>query len=260
MRPSHAFPLLAAAWLAACQTVPYTGRSHMMLVSQGEESQLGEQSYKETLTKATLSTDSAKIQLIRKVGMRIAKAADRPDFRWEFNLIQDDKTINAWCLPGGKVAFYTGILPITRDEDGIAVVMGHEIAHALARHGAERMSQGMVAGVGEKALNVLLATQTSVPPGVYQQAYGLGMNLGVLLPFSRKHESEADEIGLILMAKAGYDPVHALAFWKRMAAATGGAGENSPLAQFIRTHPTDGKRQEQIAAWLPDIKAKYYKP
>jgi predicted Zn-dependent protease len=243
---------------AACQTVPYTGRSHLILVSSSEEIQMGEQAYRDTLKKSKLSLDQEAIETIRRVGLRIAKAADRPDFRWEFNLIEDDKTINAWCLPGGKVAFYTGILPITQGEDGIAVVMGHEVAHALARHGSERMSQGMIANAGERVAGILLAGSSFLTQEVFGQAYGLGMGLGVMLPFSRKQESEADHIGLILMAKAGYDPSEAVQFWKRMQKAMGGSG--SPVAEFLRTHPNDEKRQRQIQAWLADIKEKYYKP
>jgi len=251
-------PVLLLA--AACQSVPYTGRSHMILVSSSEETQMGEQAYRETLKKARLSTDEKDIETIRRVGLRIAKAADRPDFRWEFNLIQDDKTVNAWCLPGGKVAFYTGILPITKDETGIAVVMGHEVAHALARHGSERMSQGMIVNAGEKVASVLLAGSSFLTQEVFGQAYGLGAELGVMLPFSRKQESEADHIGLILMAKAGYDPAEAAEFWKRMAKAMGGEGKGSSLAAFLRTHPPDEKREHQIEEWLPDVKEKYYKP
>src|SRR5262245_19532777 len=140
-RPAFAIPLTAAI-LCACQTVPYTGRHHLMLISQGEEKQLGAQAYQETLKKSKLSTDQDKIAILRRVGHRLARAADKPDYQWEFSLIQEDKTINAWCLPGGKVAVYTGLWPIAKDEDGLAVVLGHEIAHALARHGAERMSEG----------------------------------------------------------------------------------------------------------------------
>ena len=263
MNPSRAPGLLLlplALVLTACQSVPYTGRSHLLMVSASEEHRMGEEAYRDLLKKARVSTDTEKLSLLRGVGKRIAAAADKPDFQWEFTLIEDDKQVNAFCLPGGKVAFYTGILPVTAGEDGIAVVMGHEVAHALARHGAERMSQGMLADFGGKALSVLLADQPAGTRDLYAQAYGLGVGLGVLLPYSRAHESEADRIGLILMAKAGYDPAHALSFWKRMAAAAGGAGASSPLAGFMRTHPTDEKRQTQISAWLPEVKEKYYRP
>ncbi|HVE12286.1 MAG TPA: M48 family metallopeptidase [Elusimicrobiota bacterium] len=244
--------------LAACQTVPYTGRHHLLLVSQGEEKSLGLQAYQDTLKKAKLSTDHENVELIRRIGRRLAAVADRPDFQWEFNLIDDPKTVNAFCLPGGKVAVYSGILPVAKGEDGLAVVMGHEIAHALARHGSERMSQGMIAQFGGQALSVLLSGQSAAAQSIYGQAYGLGVNVGVLLPFSRGQESEADHIGLILMAKAGYDPEHALEFWKRMETASGSSGPS--VVNFLRTHPSDVKRQEQIRDWLPEIREKYYHP
>jgi len=245
--------------LLACQTVPITGRHQVLLMSTGEECKLGTDSYQDTMKKSKLSTDQAKIDLIRKVGQRIAKAADKPDFQWEFNLVEDDKQINAWCLPGGKVAFYTGILPVTRDEGGIAVVMSHEVAHALARHGAERMSQGMIVNLGGQALSVALKNKPAQTQEIFGQAYGLGVNMGVMLPYSRSHESEADHIGLVLMAKAGYDPAQAVDFWKRMEAATGGGGA-SGLAAYMSTHPANVKRVQQIQEWLPEVKAQYYRP
>lgn len=251
-------PLALAA--AGCQSVPYTGRSHMLLVSQAEEMRMGEEAYADTMGKSKLSKDREQVELLRRVGARIAKAADQPDFQWEFNLIDDAGTLNAWCLPGGKVAFYTGILTVAGGEDGIAVVMGHEIAHAIARHGAERMSQGMLVEFGGQALSALTANQPEATRALYGQAYGLGANLGVMLPYSRAHESEADHIGLILMTKAGYDPGHALAFWKRMEAASGGAGTGSGMEAFLRTHPTDVDRQRQIEEWLPEVRAKYGRP
>ncbi|MBI4386309.1 MAG: M48 family metallopeptidase [Elusimicrobia bacterium] len=237
-----------------CQTVPYTGRSHLLLISASEENALGTQAYQETLRKAKLSGDSEKINLLRRVGHRLAKAADKPNFQWEFNLIEDEKMINAFCLPGGKVAVYTGIWPVMQDEDGLAVVLGHEIAHALARHGAERMSQGMLANFGGQALSVLLANQPARARELYGQAYGLGVGVGILLPYSRAQESEADHIGLILMVKAGYDPHHALKFWERMAKATGEKGENNPLTKYLRTHPVGEERQKNIERWIPEAR------
>ncbi|MFA5138588.1 MAG: M48 family metallopeptidase [Elusimicrobiota bacterium] len=251
---------LAALLLSACASVPYTGRRQMNLMSSGEENQLGEDAYKELLQKAKISTDREKLDLIRRVGRRVASAADRPDFRWEFTLIEDDKQINAFCLPGGKVAFYTGILPVTQDEDGVAVVMSHEVAHALARHGAERMSQGKLAEFGGQALSVLLAGKSIPAKEVIGEAYGLGVGVGVMLPFSRSHESEADKIGLILMAKAGYDPEQSIAFWRRMEEAAEGKGADNPLARFLSTHPSGTRRIDQIREWLPEIKSQYYKP
>ncbi len=242
------FLLIGLAAAAACQTVPYTGRSHLVLVSAGEETELGESSYRDALSKAKISTDAEAAALVRRVGGRIAVAADMPDFKWEFNLIDDPKTVNAWCLPGGKVAVYSGILPVTKDENGLAVVMGHEIAHALARHGSERMSQGLLAQLGGVALGAALSSRPEAAQRVAAQAYGAGATVGVLLPFSRAQESEADHIGLILMAKAGYDPTGAVAFWRRMAASAGGGGP----PEFLRTHPADDKRIAKIEEELPE--------
>lgn len=251
------FALGAAILLSGCQSVPYTGRSHLVLVSQSHEKKLGEEAYKEALTKGKVSNDQEKVSMIRRVGHRISKAANRPDFQWEFNVIEDEKQINAWCLPGGKVAFYTGILPVTQSELGAAVVMGHEIAHALARHGAERMSQGMVAQFGAQAASIFLTGKSAATRDVFDKAYGLGANLG-LLAYSRHQESEADRIGLILMAQAGYDPKEAVEFWGRMEKATGGKGGNNALAKYLGTHPPSKERQQQIRDWLPEA-MKHYK-
>jgi predicted Zn-dependent protease len=252
--------LLSAVLLTACATVPYTGRRQMNLMSASEENQLGEDAYKDLLQKAKISTGREKLDLVRRVGRRIAAAADRPDFRWEFTLIEDDTQVNAFCLPGGKVAFYTGILPVTQNEDGAAVVMSHEIAHALARHGAERMSQGKLAQFGGQALSLVLAGKSIPAKELIGEAYGLGVGVGVMLPFSRAHESEADKIGLILMAKAGYNLEEAVAFWQRMEEAAAGKGADNPLARFLSTHPSGGQRIGQIKGWLPEIKAQYYRP
>jgi len=241
-------PFLAA--LAACQTVPYTKRSHLVLVSEGEETALGESAYGDALAKATLSNDAEATALVRRVGQRIAAVADKPGFKWEFNLIDDPKTVNAWCLPGGKVAVYSGILPITQDENGLAVVMGHEIAHALARHGSERMSQGLLAQLGGAALGAAMASKPEATQQLAQQAYGAGATVGVLLPFSRAQESEADRIGLILIAKAGYEPGAAVDFWGRMSKAAGGGGG----PEFLRTHPADDKRIADIQSRLPEAR------
>ncbi|MBI5202475.1 MAG: M48 family metallopeptidase [Elusimicrobia bacterium] len=249
----------ATVLLAACQSVPYTGRSHLVLVSQAQERKLGEEAYKEALTKGKVSTDPEKTGMIRRIGHRISKAANRPDFQWEFNVIEDEKQINAWCLPGGKVAFYTAIFPVTATEPGAAVVMGHEVAHALARHGAERMSQGMVAQAGAQAASIFLGGSSAATKQVFDQAFGLGANHG-LLAYSRHQESEADHIGLILMAQAGYDPHEAVEFWGRMEKATGGGkGGNNPLAKYLGTHPPSKERQEQIRQWLPEA-MQHYKP
>jgi len=240
----------------ACQTVPYTGRSHVILVSQAEEKQLGLQAYQETLKKSKLSSDHEKVEMLRRVGHRLARAANKPDFQWEFNLIVEDKTINAWCLPGGKVAVYTGLLPVSQDEDGLAVVLGHEIAHALARHGAERMSQGLIAqGLGQVG-SLLLTGNSAATQQIFANAYGIGAQLG-MLHYGRKEESEADHIGLILMAQAGYDPRRAVDFWGRMMKAMGGAKGDSALAKYLSDHPPDKERQQAIEGWMPEA-LKYY--
>ncbi|MBI3549772.1 MAG: M48 family metallopeptidase [Elusimicrobia bacterium] len=257
MRNASAGIILASALaLLGCQTVPYSHRSHLVLVPAGEEAALGESEYRKALGEAKLSTDQDAVALVRRVGERLARAAEKPDFKWEFNLIDDPKTVNAWCLPGGKVAVYSGILPIAKDEAGLAVVMGHEIAHALARHGSERMSQGLVAQLGGVALAAAMASKPEATQQLAQQAYGFGATVGVLLPYSRTQESEADHIGLILMAKAGYDPTAAVGFWERMASSSG--GKEDPLQRYLGTHPTHSDRIAKIREELPEALG-YYK-
>lgn len=256
------YPLLSLLFvlpvLTGCQTVQYTGRSQMLLISQSEEKKMGDQAYKDILQKAKKSTNQKDVDLIRRVGRKLSKVADRPDFQWEFNLIDDDKQINAFCLPGGKVAFYSGILPVAEGEKGVAVVMSHEIAHALARHGAERMSQGQILSAGGQALGAILGGKSPATQRLSSEAYAAAATLGVLLPYSRNQESEADHIGLILMAKAGYDPTEAVLFWKRMEKATEGkGGPSGPLGKFMRTHPSSKQRQQRIQDALPEINQKY---
>lgn len=245
---------LTALLLAACQTVPVTGRKGLMLVSVEQERRLGVEAYAQALQEGRPSKDAKAVARVREIGRRLAEAANRPDFDWEFNLLESDQ-INAWCLPGGKVAVYTGLLPVAKDDAGLAVVMGHEIAHALARHGAERMSQGMIAQMGGNLLAVAMSQQPEATRALYSRAYGAGVSVGALLPFSRAHESEADRIGLTLMAEAGYDPEAAVSFWERMAAATGGAGGKG-LEKFLATHPSNAERIAQIRAWLPEARAR----
>lgn len=238
---------------AACQTVPQTGRHQLLLVSPQEEKSLGEEAYKKTLKESKLSQDQAATDMVRRVGARIAKAAERPDFEWEFSLVED-KTPNAFCLPGGKVVFYTGILPFTKDETGLAVVMGHEVAHALARHGAERMSTGLLTDLAGKTAGAIFGGGSPETARQVEQAFGMGAGVGVLLPFGRHQESEADQIGLTLMAKAGYDPRQATEFWKRMS-----QGQSGAPPEFLSTHPSDETRIKQIEGWLPEA-MKVYRP
>lgn len=243
---------LAMLTLGACATVQYTGRKQFNLVSPQEEAQLGTQAYEEVLQKTPVTKNADYQRRIKEIGARIKTAADQPDFQWEFNVLQG-KDVNAFCLPGGKVAFWEGIMPICATDDGVAVVMGHEVAHALAHHGAERMSQGMGTEIIGQLLSIGLNKADPAVRSGALQAFGLGAQVGVILPFSRNHESEADKIGLILMAKAGYDPRAAVDFWKRMAAQ---GGQKPP--EFLSTHPSDETRIRQIEAWLPEALS-YYK-
>jgi predicted Zn-dependent protease len=235
--------------LYACQTAPITGRQQLILVSSAEENQMGVTAYQQVLREETVSTDRRVNALVTGVGQRIAAVADQPDFAWEFRVI-DKNVANAFALPGGKVAVYTGILPYTQTAEGLAVVMGHEVAHALARHGAERMSQTLLAQVGLTAVQVGLGnSDPAIMKGV-----GLAYGVGVELPFNRKQESEADHIGLILMAKAGYDPRTAIPFWQRMAA---GQGQGSP--EFLSTHPSGETRLKQLQEWMPEALRHYHR-
>lgn len=256
--PRRAWILAALVVVAACATVPYTNRSQLMLVSEDEEAGLGLRVYREELKKAKVIASGPAVDVVRRVGERIARVANRPDFRWEFNLIDDDRQANAFCLPGGKVAVYTGIFPIARDEDGLAAVVGHEVAHALARHGAERMSQGMAAQVGAAGVAVALGQggADATTSELVLQAYGIGAQVGVLLPYSRSHESEADRIGLTLMAKAGFPPAAALQLWQRMEAAGRREGGVSPPV-FLSTHPGHDRRQSDIRQWLAEAEAQF---
>jgi len=255
-----------AVLLAACDSAPVTGRSQLMLVGDREEQQMGLQAYREVLAKEPLSNDAQTNALVEKVGRRIAAAAERPPgdlwkaprFRWEFKTV-DKNELNAFCLPGGKVVVYTGILPITRTEAGLAVVIGHEVAHALAHHGAERMSSQKAAQVGTAVASAALST--TVPGGnraylpAMMAAVGAGATYGYVLPMSRAQESEADRIGLILMALAGYDPREAVTVWERMRAANTGPRK----AEWLSTHPADTTRIADIRHWLPEA-MKYYRP
>ncbi len=240
--------VLCAVGLWACQSAPITGRKQLILLSQAQETQMGLQAYDEILKEETLSQDPQINAMVRRVGERIAKVADRPDFQWEFRVVEKD-VANAFALPGGKVAVYTGILKYTQTEDGLAVVMGHEVAHALARHGGERVSQSMIAQFGLTAVQVGLGTSNPMIVQGIATAYGVG----VQLPFGRKQESEADHIGLILMAKAGYDPRESVPFWERMAG--GKKGQGPP--EFLSTHPSGTTRIKQLRGWMPEALKHY---
>ena len=247
--------VLAAGILAACETVPYTGRSQLQLISPEQETQMGAQAFQDIVGKAKLSNDVAASEMVTRVGKRIAVASGHPEYQWEYRLIQDDKQVNAFALPGGKVAVYTGILPVTKDENGLAAVLGHEIGHVVARHGGERISQQM----GVNVVVETLAGLSSGNPAVVQSVsalLGAGASVGVLLPWGRAQESEADHLGLILMAKAGYDPHAARDLWVRMAELSKGSGKPP---EFLSTHPSEATRITQIEAWMPEA-MQYYKP
>ncbi|SRR5713226_7410195 len=238
--------ILALLFIAGCASAPYTGRRQLMLVSESDEVVSGQQAYRQILRDSVSSVDPEALRIVRTVGERIAAAANKPDYRWEFRVINDPEMINAFCVPGGKVAVYTGIFPIARDEAGLAVVLGHEVAHALLRHAGERMSQSEILGAG-----MALAGASGVRPQILQ-ALGVGASVGLVLPFSRSQESEADHVGLILMAKAGYDPTVSLDVWDRMARKEKGA----PPA-FLSTHPGYETRVQQLRSFMPEALSYY---
>jgi predicted Zn-dependent protease len=240
---------LLAACLFSCQTAPVTGRKQLILLSAPAENQMGITAYQQIMKDEKLSTNRQTNAMVERVGRRIARVANRPDFQWEFRVIEKD-VANAFALPGGKVAVYTGILKYTQTEDGLAVVMSHEVAHALARHGGERVSRSMIAQLGLTAVQIGLNTNDPT----IMQGIALAYGVGVDLPFSRGQESEADHIGLVLMAKAGYNPQAAIPFWQRMEA---GKGAQGPPA-FLSTHPSGTTRIAQIKEWLPEA-MRYYR-
>jgi predicted Zn-dependent protease len=257
--------VIGSMGLAGCETNPYTGRSQLLMTSVGQEMQMGAQAY-DQITRdpnSRLSQDPKEVEPVRRVAARIIEAAKRSkysemakQFQWDVTVIKDDKTANAFALPGGKMAVYTGIFPIAKTEAGLAAVMGHEVVHALARHGAERMSQGQLtnaalqmAGVAAGASGGGLLSQAAMA------ALGVGAQVGVLLPFSRKHESEADYVGILLAADAGYDPRESVGLWERMAQLSSGEGPG----EFLSTHPSHDTRIDQLKSWMPEAMAIYQK-
>jgi predicted Zn-dependent protease len=240
--------------LTGCTTNSITGRHQLDLIGRDSEIQMGVEAYKQALQEAPVSKDKALNDQVRRVGMRIAEATKESDYNWEFTVIDDPKTVNAWCLPGGKVAVYTGILKITQDDNGLATVLGHEISHAVAHHGAERMSTMTLLQGGATALSLALQNKDPSTVSNVMAAFGVGAQVGLILPFSRKQESEADHMGLIFMSKAGYDPHTAVDFWKRMVAL--GANSQKPPA-FLSDHPADEKRVADLEKWMPDAEAEY---
>ena len=246
-----------------CSTVPITGRSQLNLVSDAEMLSMSSQQYTEFMKEAKPGKDSSSARMVKNVGKRIQGAVEKyfrdkgleselKGYAWEFNLVESDE-LNAWCMPGGKVVFYSGIIPVCKDETGIAVVMGHEVAHAVAKHGSERMSQGLIAEMGGMALSQAVASNSAQTQSLWMTAFGLGAEYGVMKPFGRSQESEADHLGLIFMSMAGYDPNAAVSFWQRMSAKSGGGAP----PEFMSTHPSDETRIKDIKEHLPEA-MKYY--
>ncbi len=255
--------VLVAGLLAGCTTNPYTKRSQVVLVSQAEEVKLGAQAYRQFLgdRNVRLSRDPKEVEPVKRVAERVIAAAKRSkyadlarQFDWEVVVVKDDDVLNAFCVPGGKIAVYTGLFPVAKNEAGLAAVLGHEVVHALARHGAERMSQGLLANVGLAAAGIALGSSGVSAPvaDATMQALGIGTQVGVLLPFSREHESEADYIGLLLAADAGYDPREAVRLWQRMEERSKGAPP-----EFLSTHPGHVTRIRKLEGWMPEALALY---
>ncbi len=257
--------LVVGALFFACHKNAVTGRRTINLVSEGEMMTMSYSEYDKFLsTSKPLPDTDQRVKMVRSIGVKIQKAVEKyyadkglssqlDGFAWAFNVV-DDASVNAWCMPGGKVVVYTGILPVTKDEASLAVVMGHEIAHAVARHGSERMSNGMLMQFGGQALGAALQTKPALTQSLFAQSFGIGSQLG-MLKFSRNHESEADKMGLIFAAIGGYNPEAAVSFWQRMAEASG--GQKPP--ELLSTHPSDETRIAALKAFMPEAK-KYYNP
>jgi predicted Zn-dependent protease len=250
---------------AACTTVPITGRSQFNIVPDQQMLSMSFQQYDQFLKENKLSTDPAKTRMVKTVGKKISRAVEQylmennlaneiRNYSWEFNLVESDE-INAWCMPGGKVVIYTGILPVAQNDSGLAVVMGHEIAHAVAKHGNERMSHAMAVQMGGLGLSAALSSYPQQTQELWMAVVGAGAQVGFMLPYSRLHEREADELGLIFMAIAGYDPNHAVGFWQRMSQQKAGAAP----PEFLSTHPSDAARIQNIKELIPKAMT-YYRP
>ena len=258
---------LISAFALACSKNSITGRSQAKLLPESELQNMATTQYNQFLSsnKVVSSSNNRDAEMVKRVGQRITRAVtefyaskglskELEGYKWEYNLI-DDKAANAWCMPGGKIVVYTGLLPITQNEAALAAVMGHEVSHAVLYHGNERMSQGLLAELGGVALSVALSDKPAATQNLFMTAYGVGSQVGVLLPFSRKHELEADRYGLIWTAMAGYNPREAVALWRRMQAAASGARP----PEFLSTHPAEETRIQQLEKYMPEA-LKYYKP
>ncbi|MCU0231472.1 MAG: M48 family metallopeptidase [Acidobacteria bacterium] len=258
--------LAAVLLLAGCATVPMTGRKQLSLVSGSEVNALAATEYGKFLKKNPPVRGTPEARMVEDVGRRIQAAVERymekhdyadllAGYDWQFHLVEDE-AVNAWCMPGGRVVVYSGILPVTRDETGLAVVMGHEVAHAIAQHGAERMSQQLATQLGGATLAVALAGKSTQTQALAMAAFGAGSAVGILLPFSRAQESEADKMGIQFMAMAGYDPRASIGLWQRMAEASKGSGK-PPV--FLSTHPSDEQRIERLKKEMPEALKRYEK-
>ncbi|MBU2489646.1 MAG: M48 family metallopeptidase [Proteobacteria bacterium] len=263
--PRFVFILLLVLILAACTQVPVTGRSQLNFIPNSQIMSMSSQQYQEFLQENKVVKGTAEARMVQSVGARVAGAveayfrqealSDRiSDYKWEFNLVADDQ-INAFAMPGGKVVVYEGLLPVSKTEAGLAAVIGHEVAHAVAEHGSERMSQLLLTQLGGMALSVALSDKPQETQALYMTAFGLGTTVGLVLPFSRLQEKEADHLGLIFMAMAGYDPHEAVTLWERMAAQKDGAG----VPEFLSTHPADQTRISLLKDYLPEA-MRYYHP
>jgi predicted Zn-dependent protease len=244
--------------VSACKVNPFTGQKTLNFYPNSQIFPTAFAQYDQFLGENKVVSGTAEAHMITRTGQRISAAAERwlaangypgylSDYQWEYNLV-DNEAVNAWCMPGGKIVFYTGILPITQTETGVAVVMGHEVAHALADHGAQRMSAGTLQQVGAVGVAVATSGKSAETQNAFMQAYGIGTSVGGMLPFSRSHETEADRIGLQIMAIAGYDPYEAAKLWQRMKANSG--GEAPP--EFMSTHPSNDTRINNLTAWAPE--------
>ncbi|MCO4745454.1 MAG: M48 family metallopeptidase [Proteobacteria bacterium] len=244
----------AALIAAACVKVPYTGRKQLNVIPDKLMNGLGKQSYSGMLQGVTVKKKGSESAVLTRVGREISRVANKPDFDWQFAMIEDP-ALNAWCLPGGYIGFYTGILPVLKNEAGMAFVMGHEVGHATARHGSERLSQNLAVMGGLAGINLILSGNKKMNDqqrGIVMGALGLGAQYGVMLPFSRAHETEADVIGTMYMANAGYPPAEGIKVWERMAEQ---AGAQPP--EFMSTHPAHDRRQANIREWLPQARKRY---
>ncbi|MHA8070743.1 M48 family metallopeptidase [Aquirufa ecclesiirivi] len=259
--------LFGALFVISCAQNALTGKSQLSLVSEQEIQALSLTQYQDFLKTSTVISPAkdAQAQMVQRVGKKITASVEKyfaeknnkeflKGYQWEYNLVKNDTTINAWCMPGGKIVVYTGILPVTKNETALAFVMGHEVSHALLQHGNKRMSETMIQELGGTVLSAAISSKPKETQDLFMRAYGIGTSVGIMLPFSREQELEADKFGLMWAAKSGYDPSEASAFWERMQKSK--SGQAPP--EFLSTHPSDVTRIQKIKEYLPEA-LKYYK-